>query len=448
MSEVPPNRPGEVEHEQFKCDKPTIIHGGGYIPNRPIRPLSLLSLDLRGHDSPLFMSVLYDMEMWSGYLSIKLKRVETAVAPTFLRQRSSNHIVLWNMPSSLFTKPSVHVATTRQLPQHPKMRLSYILNPSTPTTQTNDVHPGVPESSPPSAEAASGSPSFHDYEFQSHRPGSSRSCSPASEELIAPSFISPDVLPFSLSSPATHHGSTSPDIPSNASPVTVPQPPHRSLPSLISSNSNAHLSQHHDSSHAFATGSAMNKGWNESPSLGHGRPIRPLPRCSPPAPTRCLNLATDGVVIKPQSHSTNSPPSSPTIIHEPPQHPKMRLSYILNPPSPTTTRPKLADSPHAESRSPSPTISEYCLSSLSDSPVHRLTVLPPPDDESLASPVTTPPSSPPPVPTIVPDLPLIMVEPPQLLPGSERPQSSCLSAGRCPLDVGKFNHYDNICKLR
>ncbi|GJJ06688.1 hypothetical protein Clacol_000883 [Clathrus columnatus] len=336
------------------------------------------------------------------------------------------------MPSSFLPKLSSHVATSRQLPQHPKMRLSYILNPSPPTQSTV-----VPAPVPLPAEALLDSPSSHDSSNQhvpSEKPSSSRSSSSllSQAEDLMPTFRpdfseSENLLPYCLSShlPPRHHVSTSPEVPSIAS--SVSEPSSNSLPSPVSCNSIPGHYNYHESSNAFPKSSVMNQAWDESTSLGDPRPICPLSRCSSPL----LKIPPNTPVVSPQSCKTNVPPSSPTVIRQPvPQHPKMRLSYILNPPSPTTIRPELADPPYADSRSPSPTRSEYCLSSLSDSPVKRSTVitLQTPDDGSpLASPVTTWRSSLLPISTIVPDLPLIMVEPPQLLPW-EGPPSQGLNS--------------------
>ncbi|GJJ10688.1 hypothetical protein Clacol_004915 [Clathrus columnatus] len=332
------------------------------------------------------------------------------------------------MPTPLFTKPSLPVATNRQLPQHPKMRLSYILNPSTPTRQNIIVQPIVSASVPIPEEAASASPSFQDAEEHGlplGSPSSSRSRSPSLSEWqnIIPTPI-PDIAalsphPLPDTSATLNQGSASPEIHS----ITPVAP--ELLSSSVSSNSHQEL-RDHDLGDAFATRSVMNQPWDEL-SLRVCRQISPIPLRCTVVPTSVLNIPPISPVFNPQSHSINVTPSSETLIRQPiPQHPKMRLSYILNPSSPTTPRPELAEPPHAESRSPSSTISEYGLSSLIDSPVDNrstvLTTLHTLHDESpLASPVTTPSSSPPPIAPTVPDLPTTLVEPPQVLPWEGTP---------------------------
>ncbi|GJJ10118.1 hypothetical protein Clacol_004344 [Clathrus columnatus] len=298
------------------------------------------------------------------------------------------------MQTSLFTKSSSPLATGRQLPQHPKMCLSYILNPSqtgqTVTTVGQLVVP-VPAPVHLPKEAVAGSASSHISrvpELLLEGQLSSRACSPS---LSIPD-ISVGLLPYPPS--PIPHSSTSPEIPSIAS--------------SVSSNSDQ-PNIDHGSSNGFITCPTMNGRWRESTNLGDHQPIRPPPLSSSAIPPRAFNSSPNSPVANLQSHEIDITPTPLTVIHQPiPQHP-----YVLNPSSPVgggeETRPNLvvARKPVEipSSRSPSPTLSAF-TSDTQHSP-H--------DQSPILSPATTPPSSPPPIPPPMADLPNMM-EPLQLLP--------------------------------
>ncbi|GJJ10109.1 hypothetical protein Clacol_004335 [Clathrus columnatus] len=323
------------------------------------------------------------------------------------------------MQASLFTSPSSPPVKGRQLPQHPKMRLSYILNPSPPTSQTTVHRPVIPAPVPIPAEAASESAALHDSS-QAETSSRSRLGSPSlldAEDSIStpliPEFLT-DSLPNLLHyTPLALHGSTTPEIPPIV--TSIPGLSDRAVPSSISSNSNHQLDHDHDASNSFSTGPLMNQEGTELTSLGNRHPIHLPPLRSPFVSPHALNFPANSHISNPQSHVVDVTSSSLTAILQPiPQHPKMTLSYILNPSSPTGPKLVIPNSVHAtNSRYPSPaqSESESCSSITSD--FHSETR--PHDQSPPTSPATTPPSSPQPIHPPMPDLPN-MVEPPQLLP--------------------------------
>ncbi|GJJ06773.1 hypothetical protein Clacol_000969 [Clathrus columnatus] len=348
------------------------------------------------------------------------------------------------MSSSLFTKPSPPVTTSRQLPQHPKMCLSYILNPA-PQTQTTVAKSVVPEQALLPEDSISefpSSPCLSDVgivvtplcvpdlsadlvgSFLSHNPtppspttsdqqlaGKSQSCS------YSPSVFGPG------------------DIKSPSS-FLVPDPSFDLLHDSLSSDP-YNPPKYHDCGSALDTPSSMNRGGIGLPNLAVGSAI--LDSSCPLSPhLRDLNTLPDSSPMHQEFHSTNEKPSSSTVISQPLlQHPKMALSYILNP-NPMVdkyeeTKLEPADPkpvPPRMSRSPSPSLSESEVSSpvTSDFNFHGSPVLsqyprsdtPPPNESQLSSPATTPPSSPRPIPHTIPDLPQ-MVQPPQHLPWEGAP---------------------------
>ncbi|GJJ10207.1 hypothetical protein Clacol_004433 [Clathrus columnatus] len=201
-----------------------------------------------------------------------------------------------------------------------------------------------------------------------------------------------------------------------------------SLRYSLSYNSNNTARNYHDSRNALGTPSPMNRSATELSSLPDRSAIHPSSLHFHPQSCN-LNILPENSLLHPESQSADGTPSSSMIIGQPlPQHPKMMLSYILNPSSPVSEK---AETPEPNpvlahtSRSPSPTLSGSEVSSpstslfnINGSPVltrHPGLDSPPHDGSQLSSPTTTPPSSPPPIPQPVPDLPQ-MVQPPQLLP--------------------------------
>ncbi|GJJ06779.1 hypothetical protein Clacol_000975 [Clathrus columnatus] len=334
------------------------------------------------------------------------------------------------MSSSLFTKPSPPVTTSRQLPQHPKMRLSYILNPA-PQTQTTVVESVVPEEVPLPEQPVS------DVDVPS---------SPYSSDLIRSTLLYDPTL-HSLSG-GDHELSFTTQPPSRsgsssllASEDLVPLPDSLA-PDLASDlttnllfNPNRSPEIYHDSRKVLGTPSTMNRDGNELMFTPDRSAICHSSLHISPLQHRDLNALLNNSLPPSKSQNINVPPSSSAAISQPlPQHPKMALSYILNP-SPTVneTKPNLDDPkpvPPRMSRSPSPSLSESEVSSpvTSDFNFHGSPVLsqyprsgtPPPNESQLSSPATTPPSSPRPIPHTIPDLPQ-MVQPPQHLPWEGAP---------------------------
>ncbi|GJJ06699.1 hypothetical protein Clacol_000894 [Clathrus columnatus] len=370
------------------------------------------------------------------------------------------------MSTSLPNKPSSPLETRRKLPQHPKMRLSYILNPY-PPTQPAVIQPVEPEPVPLREQPVSGCPSsqylsdFGDMvtsplipDLSSDFIGSSllpNATAPSpdssghelpvllpSRDLLSTSSSIPDLStnlsPYSLIHPHPYHRSgSSPSensrslfqAPISLLPCLEPDSSSESTQYSVLYNSINGPENYHDSRSALGTNSFMNPDSTEL-QISHDRSsiYPPLFRPSPLQPHDPNTVPHDSLP-HPEPHPT---PSSLTTMC----HPKMELLYILNPSTTVNehevTTPEFVEQnsvPSPTSRSPSPTVSDSELSSSSTSFFHRNrspdhTRQPrlnsPPHDESTApSPATTPPSSPPPVPHVIPDLPQ-MVQPPQLLP--------------------------------
>ncbi|GJJ09182.1 hypothetical protein Clacol_003404 [Clathrus columnatus] len=333
------------------------------------------------------------------------------------------------MPASLFTKPSSPLLTRRQVPQHSKMRLSYILN-SSPPPQTTVVQPVVsgpvsllkePVSDFPSSPCSSG---FGDAITTLFISNLESDLIVGSSALYNPPPPSRTSSPHEL--PHESHRSCYPSL--LASEDLIP-PPNSFVPAL-SSDSLRHSLLYNPNNYQNSLGvfSPMNGG--ATPILRDCSVIHPALHVLPPLQPSDLNILPNNSLPHPESRSTGATPFSSTITHRAiPQHP---TTVFPNQPSSLNeqeeTVPGLVELnpiPTSTSRSPSPTLSDSPVSSPSTSlfhfngspnhTPHPLLDSPCHNESQLPSPATTPPSSPPPVPHPSPDLPQ-MVQPAQLLP--------------------------------